>query len=199
MNIDENNFLKVISVYAQKHVSAILQVSEEQNISPFLITALGERESGWGKFLDSNLCGDNGHGHGYLQIDDRSFGNWLKNNNWKDAYTNATFGIRLFKSNIAFLSNNQQVPGLTDGKIVTVHLHAAQARGCMPGTYKDPRPLQADNLIFDSVAAYNTGIGNVLMSVAVGVNVDITTANLNYAKDVIANYNTLLSNYNNLD
>lgn len=194
--VNKNQFIKILSPHAQEHVSAILQVSLEQQVSPFIITALGERESGWGKFLDANLCGDSGHGHGYLQIDDRSFGPWLAQHNWKEDYTNVTFGIELLKKNIAFFSGKELVEGLADGKTVSVHAHAAEVRGCIPGTYAEPRPLQGSDLIYAAIASYNTGVGNVLMSVAVGVDADLTTAGGNYAKDVIARANALLAAYN---
>jgi hypothetical protein len=194
--IDKDQFSGILSSWAQKRVAAILQVAFEEQISPFLIVALGEHESGWGRYLDQNMCGDSGHGHGYLQIDDRSFGTWLAQNNWKNDYINIKFGIQLFKKDMTFLSTNQQVPGLVEGTTVIVHAHAAQVRGCDPGTYTDPRPLQDSDLLYDTVASYNTGIGNVLMSVAVGVDADITTANQNYAKTVTGLANDLLAKYN---
>ena len=55
-----------------------------------------------------------------------------------------------------------------------------------PGDYPDPRPLKGDLLTRAAVAAYNTGEGNVLMSVAAGVEPDATSTGGDYGESVLA-------------
>ncbi len=47
---------------------------------PELIAAIIDRESLWQR----DIVGDNGHGHGLGQVDDRTWGSWLAENNWRD-------------------------------------------------------------------------------------------------------------------
>jgi LysM repeat protein len=47
---------------------------KEWGFPPALLAAIALRESACGLDLDENGLGDNGHGHGIMQIDDRSFG-----------------------------------------------------------------------------------------------------------------------------
>jgi LysM repeat protein len=46
----------------------------EWGFAPALLAAIAVRESACGLNLDANGLGDNGHGHGIMQVDDRSFG-----------------------------------------------------------------------------------------------------------------------------
>lgn len=178
-------FILSLPSYARDYGDVILIVAREESVDPFVIFALGDRESGWGRYLDSSWKGDNGHGYGLMQIDDRSNGVWLSQNNWADPYTNVKKGVQIFKAKLAFLAGKASVPGLTTGSTVYVGAKAAAARGVQPGSYADPRPLEGDDLIRGAVAAYNTGEGNVLTSLAVGVPVDRTTAGGDYSSDVI--------------
>jgi LysM repeat protein len=54
-----------------------------------------------------NVIGDGGHGHGLMQIDDRSFGDWLaRNANGLDPASNIMFGAGLLRQNIDFFNGN---------------------------------------------------------------------------------------------
>jgi hypothetical protein len=45
-----------------------------------LLMAIGSRETNL-----RNIIGDGGHGHGLMQIDNRSFPEWCRKGNWRDA------------------------------------------------------------------------------------------------------------------
>ncbi len=174
-----NIFLVLIPDAAKPYGDLILQESAAAGITPSLTVILGMRESGWGTTLTPPGpagLGDEGHGHGLLQIDDRSNGPWLAANDWKDPRTNIRKGLQILKGKIAFLGGSAAVPGLTDGKTVTIGEAQAARRGIRPGSYPDPRPLTGDALVQAAVAAYNTGEGSVLRSVAAGLSPDATTA-----------------------
>lgn len=175
---------------ASAYADLILQVAREESVSPFLIVAFGERESRWGEALSPKGprgTGDVGHGHGLLQIDDRSFASWLNSNDWGDPLTNIRKGVQVLKGKMNFFRGADAVPGLTDGRDVTLSSTAASKRGVQPGLYSDPRPLSDPGVLLEAaVAAYNTGEGSVLQSLAARVKVDTTTAGKNYSADVLA-------------
>lgn len=183
-------FEKSISDEAQPYAKLILRVARETGVDAFLLYALGQRESRWGEAIGGpGGTGDGGHGRGIMQIDDRSFAQWLAANDWRDPYTNVTKGALILKQKMAFLGTDAAVRGLTDGVFVAVSATQAARRGVEPATlsdmkYRDPRPLVGEKLIRAAIAAYNSGEGNILISLAVGVDIDTTTANGNYFADV---------------
>src|SRR3972149_2829488 len=61
---------------AQPYASIIKRVSSETGMDPFILAAIGERESRWGNALHPRGpagTGDNGYGHGLMQIDSRTW------------------------------------------------------------------------------------------------------------------------------
>lgn len=62
------------------------------------------RESRGGEALDSMLLGDGGHGHGLMQIDDRSFPAFCQSEDWRDPDKNITFGASVLDAKRSFLS-----------------------------------------------------------------------------------------------
>jgi len=177
-------FKASLSSQARPYSDVILRVARETGMDPFLIYALGQRESRWGAALSADMTGDGGHGRGIMQIDDRSFANWLATNNWRDPYTNVRKGAEILKAKMNFFTSTTPVAGLTNGKMVSITGTAASRRNVSPGSYPDPRPLYGSRLVESAIAAYNTGEGNVLRSLAAGVAVDTTTAGGDYLADV---------------
>lgn len=183
-------FSASLPAYAQPYAEVMLRVAREEGIDPFLIFALGDRETVWGtsSALDRKGPagkGDGGHGHGLMQIDDRSNGAWLAANEWWDPYVNVRRGVQILKLKLDFLSGRSSVQGLVSGGRVYVGTSSAARRGVLAGSYPDPRPLSGDALVRAGLAAYNTGEGNVLVSVAVGKPPEITTTGGNYGTDVV--------------
>lgn len=84
-----------------------------------------------------------------------------------------------------FLTSKQAVAGLTDGHTIVVSSNQAARRGVNAGNYTDPRPLSGDMLLAATIASYNQGCGNSLISISTGVDVDLVTTGGNYSKDVI--------------
>ena len=186
-------FKRVIPAHVQPYADVILKVAAEQDLNPFVIVALGERESGWGKFLDQNGKGDNGHGHGIMQIDDRTNAAWLASTNWRDSYSNVTKGAKILVDKIRFFQGKAPAYGTNkDGSAYTISNGInvfigpinAKRRGVSAGKYPDPRPLSGDKLNQAALAAYNSGTGNVIQSIAAGLSPDATTTGSNYSKDV---------------
>lgn len=99
---------------ASQYGDVILQVAQETGMDPTLIFAIGDRESGWGVYLtpkDSSGTGDYGHGRGLMQIDDRTYGDWLAVADWTDPYTNIRKGVDIF------LTQRQEISDAYGGNI----------------------------------------------------------------------------------
>lgn len=101
--------------------------------------------------------GDGGHGHGPMQVDDRSFPAWCKD--WRDGKLKVIDGIR-------------------QGCQVLKMKRAAIAKLI-------PELPEGDRLRA-SVAAYNCGEGNVKKAFLAQKELDVYTTGKDYAKDVLA-------------
>lgn len=159
--------------YGRQYADIILRVAEEEKVPPAVIAGLLSRETDFGRSSGLDVKGpggrgDNGHGHGLMQIDDRSWGDWLKANRWQDPYVNIKQGTRILKGKLAFLS--------AKGK-GTIKIGGKQ--------YPDVRPLSGDALYAAGIAAYNTGEGNVIRNLAQGKPAEVSTHGGDYATDVV--------------
>jgi soluble lytic murein transglycosylase-like protein len=88
-------------IYAQ----AILDAAARQGVDPWLIAGILARETTFGTSpaLDRpgpNGRGDNGHGYGLMQIDDRTHGAWLQANAWWIPAVNIDRGAWILKQEI---------------------------------------------------------------------------------------------------
>lgn len=119
-----------------------------------LLGAIASRESEFGLLLRNGL-GDSGHGHGIMQIDDRSHSEWIHKYNWRDPETNIEYGADVWMQNLDFFDNH--------GDLVN---------------YDTIREIWA------ATAAYNCGAGNVRKALKAGFNVDFYTTGKNYSSDV---------------
>ncbi|TAK97560.1 MAG: hypothetical protein EPO08_21090, partial [Rhodospirillaceae bacterium] len=109
-----NAFVDSIPDEAKTYAEIILQVAGETGVDPFLIAAVGQRESRWGLALDANMTGDAGHGHGIMQIDDRTWASWIASNDWTDPYTNVKKGAEILASNLSYFEGK----GLTGNDLI---------------------------------------------------------------------------------
>ena len=93
---------------AQQYADIIKQVSAEQGVDPFVIVALGEQESRWGTAVGyqgttgPSIVGTDQHGRGLMQIDDRTFGDWISTYDWTDPYTNVSQGAKVFAQALSY-------------------------------------------------------------------------------------------------
>jgi hypothetical protein len=169
-------------------------VGQEKGIDPYLLAAVASRESRFGTALDSSGRGDNGRGHGIMQIDIGSFPTWIATHDWRDPLTNIRKGADVLLGKLKELSGTGSFGGgLSRPGGVYIGPSAASRRGISPGWYPDPRPLTGEQLIRGAIAAYNTGAYNVTMSVAAGLDPDWTTTGADYQRDVIARANGFAS------
>lgn len=112
---------------ARDYADTILQVAQEESVDPMIIAALGQRESRWGHALSPQGpggTGDYGHGHGLMQIDDRSHSDFLDNYDWTDPYTNVQYAIHnVLKPNLDFFTQK----GLQGDQLVSAAVAAYNA------------------------------------------------------------------------
>jgi hypothetical protein len=127
-----------------------------------LMMAIGSRETWFGYapgYQPKGTCagtGDGGHGHGYWQIDDRSFGPWLAKGLWKNVDDCCRQAIRVLVGKRKYISDHLAIFA------------------------NDPKLL-----LRATIAAYNCGEGNVVKSIKAGRDVDARTAGGDYSRDVL--------------
>ncbi len=135
----------------------IVASAQKHEWPPEIIAGILSRESRFGLILEEEGKGDQGHGHGLMQIDDRSFGDWLAANDWQNPAVNIEKGVEILTGKYNYLA----------GKGVLDDLNEADSQ-------------QA------AVAAYNCGEGNVLKVLQKGEDIDSRTAGGDYSADVLA-------------
>ncbi len=78
---------------------------------PEVIAGILLRESRGGEILDADGLGDGGHGHGLMQIDDRSFPVFCQGDRWRDPAVNVDFGATVLHMKRSFLAARCQLAG----------------------------------------------------------------------------------------
>lgn len=105
----------------------------------------------------NKMIGDHGHGYGFIQIDDRSYPVFLRDTPLSDYKAYLEKAILVLEEKRKYIESK----GFTKDK------------------------LGEDEWLRAIVAAYNTGQGNVVKSLARGLDVDRTTYNGDYSKEVM--------------
>jgi len=88
-----------------KYLSFIKDSASKYNIDPAIICAIISRESCACLILNPpgpGGVGDQGHGRGICQIDDRSHAFFTSSNDWKDPAKNIDYGMNLLRNNIDY-------------------------------------------------------------------------------------------------
>jgi len=140
--------------------------------APEVLMGMGYRETGLNpKYL--TVTGDNGHGYGLMQVDIRSYPEWVNAGNWKDAQSCISKGAEILASKRAGI---QAAVGRTN-----IRLKTSAGGVCS----FDGAPIAGDDLLRVSVAAYNCGMW-AYYHFSKGHDVDRGTTGQDYSKDVLA-------------
>jgi hypothetical protein len=147
-------------------VSELAQQGTADGIGTALVLALGSRETHL-----TNIVGDDGHGRGWLQIDDRLHASWLnahagcKDGTWVARYLTA----------------------LPPGRVPTLTASITRAIDILDGNlaFAEMRRVPQDQRLRFAIAAYNCGPGNAMKGLVNG-GVDSRTAGHDYSADVLA-------------
>jgi len=114
---------------AVQYADVIKQVAAEQSVDPFVLTAIGEQETHWGTARGyqgtsgPSIIGLDQHGRGLMQIDDRTWGDWVSANDWTDPYTNVTQGAKVYAQALSYF----QKKGLVGDAAIQAALAAYNA------------------------------------------------------------------------
>lgn len=188
------DFTLALPDYAKQYAEVIQQVAKEENLSPYLLAAIMNNETRYGTSRSCSVqgpacLGDAGHGHGLMQIDDRSHQEFLSKVDengtplWSIPYHNIKYGAGVFKKARSYFASRPRTP--------TVVVKSSD-RILTPGTYADPRPLEGDFLLAAALAAYNAGTIRPLQAIASGADPDVVTYSKRYSADAIAHMSTLI-------
>lgn len=145
--------------YLEKLRPLIEAVAESFELEPAVVAAVISRESGGGRLLGKNGCppdtGDQGHGRGLMQIDDRWHQSFLAIPGfWRRPPANLAYGCYLLQENL------QAVTGTWPRLSYAYRLRAA-------------------------LAAYNAGLSRVFACLRAGKDVDLFTSGNDYSRDVL--------------
>jgi hypothetical protein len=168
MRITEAQLEAELVAFGLHRTQVVTELAHEgiaDGIGPSLLLALGSRETEL-----CNIAGDEGHGRGVLQIDDRFHAPWL------EAHAGCDVGTWEARHRSALPPG--RVPTLTASTLKAIELLRSNvAFGRAQGVPKR-------DLIRFACAAYNAGAGGALAGVRAG-DVDARTAHGDYSADVL--------------
>lgn len=174
----------------KEYAPLFVQVGKEMDISPFLLAALMEVETFYGKASackgkGSYCLGTAADDFGLMQINKSAHPDFFKKTTpdgtpyWAIPLESIRYGATVLKQNIAYFAGR-------GGKTIKVGPRNAAKFGVLLGSKDDPRPLTDPQLLYwAALAAYNTGAGNVVQALASGANPDATTWTGRYGKDAL--------------
>lgn len=134
-------------------ISTFVHAGVEFNIPASLLMAIASRETEFNPYFISHP-GDEGHGHGLMQIDNRSYPEFCSSEGWKDPHENIMKGAEVFAE-----------------KYKGALREVGDRLGCN------------SDLIYIATSAYNCGVEAAVRNYLNHNNPDLTTTNHNYAAD----------------
>jgi hypothetical protein len=145
--------------------------AETNDFAPELLMAIGYRETNLNpKYL--KVPGDNGHGYGLMQIDNRSFPEWVNSGAWKKAESCIDTGAEVLAS------KGTEIQDSVCEKLTVKTLTGA--------SYEfEGKPIAGGDLVRVTVAAYNCGLW-AYYHFSKGNDIDRGTTGQDYSKDVLA-------------
>jgi LysM repeat protein len=142
LNVD-----KMPEIYRQ-WIPYVEAAAAQYDLPPALLFAVMSRESN-----GNNELGDGGHGHGLMQIDDRSWGSWLAtHDDGMDPASNIMEGAAILRSNIDYFGGNVAY-GLAGYNCGAGNVEKALAAGLGPDGYTTFGNYSSD--VLSRVAMFN--------------------------------------------
>lgn len=139
-------------------VECFKSAADKWNVDPVILAAICERESKGGAALmpiGPTGTGDGGHGRGLMQIDDRTWGEWLSTHFWQSPIVNITKGAEILATNLLILK------GYMPGAICAYNAGPSAARRALIGTQDVPERDKIAKL--DAVTAGHNYVSAVLI------------------------------------
>jgi hypothetical protein len=137
---------------------------------PYLVAAIGDRESNWGEALEPRGpqgTGDGGHGRGLMQIDDRAFPKWCAaylsdgTLQWQDPVENVRQACRVIREAwLRFLSWPATICAYNAGQAVADLVERSYPPGEAPLAAFDAHTTGGDYVadVIDRWARYSLGV-----------------------------------------
>jgi hypothetical protein len=139
------------------------KAGKDYKFSTHILMAIASRETNM-----RNIMGDNGHGHGIMQIDDGSYPDWCHSGLWKDVNAGIQQGALVLDHKREMIRNGQ-------GKKLTVKRT----------TFTGKPNLTNAELLRTAIAAYNSGLW-AYWGLSERGDPDCRTTEKNYSSDVLA-------------
>ena len=126
---------------AKQYWPLCCQAVADTPIPALILLAIMWRESAFGAALTPagpTGTGDQGHGRGLMQIDDRSHADLLASNDWKDAEVNIRLGTQILADCFAYFRAKRYVEGVLQSAAIAAYnagcgrVHAAVCAGHCP-------------------------------------------------------------------
>ncbi|RWH65942.1 N-acetylmuramoyl-L-alanine amidase [Mesorhizobium sp.] len=135
--------------------------AKRRGFSPAVIMAIASRETNM-----RNIIGDSGHGYGIMQIDDRSFPDWVNSGAWRDA------NLGIAKGALVLGDKRNQVE---EGRGKKLKFGSSSFVGAV---------FNRDQLLRITIAAYNSGL-KAYYHFSTSGNPDQGTTGRDYSVDVL--------------
>ena len=144
---------------ARALAEAFISAGEAHGINPFLLAAIAERESNYGAALDSDQKGDSGHGHGIMQIDDRTWNTWLIANAWRDPDVNVGKAGEILKDDLDAIGS--RYPNVS-AELLASSVIGAYNAGRTRALSSIANGVDIDNYTTGNYVAGNKGVKRIL-------------------------------------
>ena len=144
-------------------LAAFVKAGKDYDFAPSLLMAIASRETNM-----RNIVGDGGHGYGLMQIDIRSFGEWIDSGAWRHPVQVIEKGAQILDQKMTQIHNGAGRPITVGGFNFTGATFPTAAAA-----------------IRVAVAAYNSGLW-AYYCFSKGEDPDRLTTGHNYSKDVLA-------------
>lgn len=133
MDVTEDEFLASLPASARPYGPTVWHVAQTYALDPWLLAAVIQHESYWGRYLTADGRGADGHGYGLMQIDDRYWGPWLAANDWRDPAVNIAKGAEILKAALETFPGDERA-GIARYNASEQRIRAALARGDDPAS-----------------------------------------------------------------
>lgn len=184
--LEAQAFAEALPLEGQVYAPFFVQAGRRHGISPLLLAAVAERETGYGTAAVCKGAGTACIGspnaknpdYGLMQINRKNLGRF-GGRDWSDPAVSIDVGAAILRDSIRYF----QLP--SEG---TVSVGAARAAKLvvLPGEKPDPRPILNDRTaMWYGTAGYNAGPRAVLQAVAAGRSPDAVTTGNDYGEDTI--------------
>jgi hypothetical protein len=180
-------FKAALPALGQQYAELFVAAGKRHSLSPFVLAAVCERETGYGS---PGACRGQGAAcvgspraanpdYGLMQINRTNLAAYGIAKTWADPRANIEAGAAILRWTIGYFAQ-------AGGKSVDVSARNAVKLVTTPGSKPDPRPFtDPRELLWYGAAGYNAGPGNVIQALASGKDPDAVTTGNDYGRDVL--------------